>query len=628
MTQLTTHSLIPSSSSPGRTAPLIHKWFARRRPEAIRSVLEGLDHLCEGQPLRIMDPFAGSGMILLESLTRGHDVFGIDINPVAWLIARQTLNPPEVKQVEKAFGSIDEAVGPTIRRMFSTRDPMGRSTEFVTGFYVRVIATPDGTEAELHHNYLIARNEKQNWAVYYCPSCGNVFYSTCLDTVTCTECQTEFLWRDGTISRGALKVRGATFKVAELYRLEVGGPNFRLIAIESYSPVAGRQFHRPSPQDHINIENAKLECLNNRIANRLCNTPIPTTRRDPRPISHGFTHYGQLFAPRQLMSLALIAESIKDIEDSELRYTMALALSDAVGSNNRMCRYAADWLKLTPAFGLHGFDVVTRPVEGNVWGAARGRGSFRNCVKKAMRAYDSIRGSIDDTQAFRNSPPQREVMCLPSQALSKLEWELMDAIVTDPPYFDNLDYGELSDLYYQWLRVALNGEAPFDRPYAVNDSDLAAIAGLARNPKQFSIQLGRILRQAADTLKTSGVMAFSYHHAKSQGWECLTEALRLANLAPYRIKFVRSELNNGFHSSTGNIKTDAIFYCRNRILLEDVSPADVISDAMGSFRVLDGIKPIDVTNANYAMAAALSALNPMETFEDSLERAKKLLGRD
>ena len=90
----------------------------------------------------------------------------------------------------------------------------------------------------------------------------------------------------------------------------------------------------------MNIESARSQCMDHEIAKEICGIPIPTDRRDPRPISHGFMTYGQLFAPRQLLSLALIADAVKVLEDEELRYAMALALSDTAGSNNMMCRYA------------------------------------------------------------------------------------------------------------------------------------------------------------------------------------------------------------------------------------------------------------------------------------------------
>ncbi len=602
----------------GKVAPLIHKWFARRRPDAIRRVLDGLDGSSDARRLRVMDPFAGSGMILLECLMDGHDVFGVDINPVAWLIARQTLSPPTKVRMEESFGMINESVGDRIRYLFTTETPEGVPSEFVTGFYVRVVRTPQEGKVELHHNYLLARDRGRNWAVYYCPTCCEIFSGDCSEFVRCTKCYSAFYWQQGTVSRGQVRVMGRQVRLSEFYKQEVGPPEYKLIAVESYSKKSGRRYHRPSAIDFENVETAKLQCRTNEIACRINDTRIPMDRRDPRPISHGFSYYGQLFSPRQLLSLSLISEAISNLDDPDSRYAMALALSDAAGNNNRMCRYAADWLKLTPAFGLHGFDVVTRPVEGNVWGASRGRGSFRNCVSKASRAYSTIGSSILAASLDGSSPPQRDVRCLPSQALSEINWDDMDAIVTDPPYFDNLDYGELSDFYFQWLRITLNNEPPFDKKYSLSETDLSRIAVSNLKAEKFGEELAKVFRQALRKLKPKGVVAFSYHHAKAQAWKCLATALRRSGIVPYRLMFVRSELDNGFHSSVGNIKIDSIFYCRKRDEVGLGQQDILLEDALRSLSTLDQLKSIDITSARYAMAAALATLNPAGDFEGYL----------
>ena len=628
MTQLNLHTGGKSGLNPGRAAPQIHKWFARRRPEAVQQVLEGLDETGARQNLRVMDPFAGSGMILLEALVRGHDVFGVDINPVAWLTASQTLNPPDVERVRSTVLKIDEAVGQKIRAMFKTATPEGTPADVVTAFYTRVTRTAEGHDLELHHNYLLARNKKRNWAVYYCPMCGAVFHGPSDDVTSCSECRAKFNWTEGTVRRGRAKVGNEDVRLTELYDRESDGPRFKLIAIESYSAESGRRYHRPSVQDFVTIETAELECSTNDIAKTLRSTLIPANRRDPRPISHGFTSYGQLYTPRQLLSLSLIADAIKSIEDESVRYTLALALSDTAGNNNRMCRYAADWLKLTPAFGLHGFDVVTRPVEGNTWGAGRGRGSFTNCVTKAIRAYSTIACTIDDLESNRKSRIIRDMRCMPAQKLSDLPWEPMDAIVTDPPYFDNLDYAELGDFFYQWLRIVLDGIYPFNEKYSFNPSDLSRIAALDGSSPRFGNELSEAMIQAVAHLKPEGVVAFSYHHAKPRAWMAVAEALRVASIVPYKLRFVRSELENGFHSSTGNIKIDSIFYCRRRMELESVNSQQVLEDALNSLSALDELKPIDVVSANYAMTTALAALRPRDDFGDLLEFVRRFNGQN
>ena len=262
MSPLPLNSLLRGDLNPGRTAPLMHKWFARRRPEAIRKVLDGLDGLGEERNLRIMDPFAGSGMILLECLTRGYDVFGADINPVAWLIARQTIDPPNVDRCRWAFQKIDDAVGHLIRSLFRTTTPANAPADVVTAFYVRLVRTIDGRDLELHHNYLIARNRKKNWAVYYCPSCAAIFKGSCLDFITCSECHSNFDWRKGSVFKGRIKVGADSVSLCRAVRPRRSlGPQFKLIGVESYSSETGRQFHKPSRLDYMNMESARSQCM-------------------------------------------------------------------------------------------------------------------------------------------------------------------------------------------------------------------------------------------------------------------------------------------------------------------------------------------------------------------------------
>lgn len=108
----------------------------------------------------------------------------------------------------------------------------------------------------------------------------------------------------------------------------------------------------------------------------------------------------------------------------------------------------------------------------------------------------------------------------------------------------------------------------------------------------------------------------------------VAEALRVASIVPYRLRFVRSELENGFHSSTGNIKTDAIFYCRRRMELENVNAEQVLEDALDSLSALDELRRIDVVSANYAMTTALAALRPRDDFGDLLEFVRRFCGHD
>ena len=611
---------------PGRLAPLLHKWFARRRPEAVNLILDKLEILLGKQRLQIYDPFMGSGMLLLEAALRGHSVYGVDINPVAWLIARQSLNPIPYDRLLKALRDVQFQVAEKISSIYKTINQEGEEADTVTAFYVRLISDNNGHDLELHHNYLLARKRSANWAIYYCPICHSVFKSSCDYRVTCSLCGNEFIWSDGNVSRGHAHCRicEESYELKRLYQDERNSPRFKMIAVESFSEAYGRRFHTPSELDQENTSIAAKSCSRNPFAVSIRSAQIPSDRRDPRPISHGFKYYGDLFTPRQLLCLGLIAEAISEVKDIEERFALSLALSDAAGNNNLMCRYAADWLKLTPAFGLHGFDVVTRPVEGNVWGAGRGRGSFRNCVMKAAKAYSAI------DRVFRSisiTDHTKEVICSSAQVNSGFDDKKVDAILTDPPYFDNLDYAELADFYYQWLRLVLKEVPQFNPSHCFNENDLSILATNGDGGSKFWRELAACFKTSLRRLSKGGIIAFTYHHSRLPAWLALRNALNACKLATFELGFVRSELDNGFHSADGNIKVDAIFYCKQRDLVNSHDIESMIKGAVRELENLQDLKIIDLISAKLAIATALSSLETGKPFDDLVQIATTYVDR-
>ncbi len=120
------------------------------------------------------------------------------------------------------------------------------------------------------------------------------------------------------------------------------------------------------------------------------------------------------------------------------------------------CGYAFGYRRLTPLFSVHSFRKVSRPVEGHVWVFRLGRGSFSNAARAlsrgrntcgvrtstATRIADRMRGERRPHAAAGSSAgphPQPDAADLP-----EVESGSVDLILTDPPYFDNLSYFELS----------------------------------------------------------------------------------------------------------------------------------------------------------------------------------------
>ena len=142
------------------------------------------------------------------------------------------------------------------------------------------------------------------------------------------------------------------------------------------------------------------------------------------------------------------------------------------------CFYAFDYGKLTPLFGLHAYAKVSRPVENNVWGTELGRGSFSKCFYKmlegkryAVKPFEYVysqdgrpdrvfSGEGISCNLYRRSLPASSdvessalILNRSSEDLSPIATESIDLILSDPPYYDNLAYSELSDFYHVWLKL-------------------------------------------------------------------------------------------------------------------------------------------------------------------------------
>jgi putative DNA methylase len=315
-------------------------------------------------------------------------------------------------------------------------------------------------------------------------------------------------------------------------------------------------------------------------------------RFDSRPVSHGFSSYDQLFNGRQLYCLSLLLREILAIEDNGAKEYLLLAFSDCLASNNQLVSYAFGYQKITPLFAIHGYQVPQRPVEGNVWGNDHlGRGSFIRCVRKLIKGKEyatkpfefrySPDGKVEKVftgesastlvqtspEDLRNGDQSRACLLNRSSVdLSGLANESVDLVLTDPPFYNNLAYSELSDFYYQWLRHYFVGKASMydGATTPVEDSFLVRRKNSLEHRKYLD-GLTAAMRECRRVLKKDGMLVFTFHHREAAAWHALAVALQKSNFSVTAVCPVRAEGVSGFHSYAGTPKWDAVISCRPRL---------------------------------------------------------------
>ena len=118
-----------------------------------------------------------------------------------------------------------------------------------------------------------------------------------------------------------------------------------------------------------------------------------------------------------------------------------------------------------------------------------------------------------DRRALRRQAPTSRRHPLRELDGVELAPNTLDAVFTDPPYFGNVQYGELMDFCYVWLRRLVGCDAEgFTRESTRSPAELTGNATQARDLEHFTEGLAAVYRAMARALKPGAPLAFTFHH--------------------------------------------------------------------------------------------------------------------
>ena len=366
-------------------------------------------------------------------------------------------------------------------------------------------------------------------------------------------------------------------------------PEHRLFAIEYYNAARkqghrGRFFKKPDAADLERVAEAESEY------GRLVPRFVPEQRIPPgdetsRLLRWGYARYRELFNPRQLLGLELSCRAVAGVEEERLRRALATNLSDLLRYQNMLCRYDTMALKALDIFSVHGFPVGLVHCESNLLGIDNGSGvgvgsgGWSNIVRKYVKAkaycerpYEvrrigrrKERVEMASERIGEGPGDLREVSIRCASATrSDLAPKSLDAVFTDPPYFGNVQYAELMDFCYVWLRGLVGEEADgFGQGSTRSPDELTGNQTAARGIEEFTEGLAAVYGRMAVTLKPGAPLAFTYHHNKVEAYAAVGVAVLDAGLGCTAALPCPAEMGGSIHiHGTGSSIVDTVFVCR------------------------------------------------------------------
>ncbi len=593
----------------------VHKWFARRPGTLFRALLLAefgagpvRDRFFEANDLRgirVADPFMGGGTPLFEANRLGCDVVGYDINPMACWIVRQEIEWLDLPAYQAAAARLVRSLEEKIGHLYRTRCQYCSEEAPVKYFlWVKTLTcTGCQRDLDLFPGYVLSEDRRHPRNVIVCASCGALT-------------ETEDRKAPGACGRCGkpLSTQGPARKKQCLcptcgtpHRYpapEQGAPRHRMFALEYHcrrckSNHQGRFFKAPDPSDLARYAQAGAALARRRTA-FVPRESIPPGDETDRLHRWGYRLYREMFNARQLLGLELSARLIAKQPDQRVRNALATNFSDLLRYQNMLCRYDAAVLKSLDIFSVHGFPVGLIQCESNLLGIVNGggppdlfsdgeggvhigSGGWTNVIDKYTKAkaycarpfevrYDGrrkiqvpIAGEwIGDARPDEPTLRREVSLCCSSATFADLPPASLDAVLTDPPYFSNVQYAELMDFCYVWLRRLVNGaEEAFRAPSTRSADELTGNETMDRGLGHFAEGLSQVYRRMAKALKPGAPFAFTYHNNDLVAYYPVAVAILDANLACTATLPCPAEMAASIHiSGTGSSVVDSIFVCR------------------------------------------------------------------
>jgi adenine-specific DNA methylase len=524
--------------------------------ETSRALTQAAHEALGGEPGTrplVVDPFAGGGSIPLEALRVGADAFASDLNPVAVLLNKVVLEYiPKYGQrladeVRNRGAWIKEQAEKELAE-FYPKDPDGATP--IAYLWARTIQCEGagcGAEVPLVRSLWLAKKANKSVALKIVPNAKakRVDFEI-IGQGTSGGCKPADV-REGTVKRGSATCPCCGFttlvkRVREQLKKRHGGAaDARLYCVVMTRPnIQGRFFRLPNDSDLRAIANVVVELTKRKreMAGQLSLVPEESTARyhafvNRGPI-YGMTKWDDYFTPRQTLTLAtllrLIREGAAKLSSSSasqdslfsraVQVCLALNLDRVIDLTNSLCGWTLDTLCVKHLFGRQAIPMLWDFAESVPIGESAG--SWDVVSERFADVLGAIGSDWAIGQAHQASATRHT---LPNDAAQYF--------VTDPPYYYSVQYADLADFFYVWLRRAIGdtlGELLRDDLTPKDDEIIVQSPGDqyapdGKNNAFYESRMTAALAESRRILTSSGIGVVVFAHTSTAGWEALVRAM-------------------------------------------------------------------------------------------------------
>jgi putative DNA methylase len=533
----------------------------------------------------------GSGTTVGEAHKLGCSALGRDINPVACESVRVALGALDRRNLLASYSDVASTTEKRLRALYKSEGETGELCDVLYFFWVKQVPCLHcAAVVDLFSSRVIARNaypDRKPEVQICCPGCGNIFAAMNGDELThCSACGLSFNPHVGAANGANAKCQacGRSFSVAKAVRSAEQPPSHRLYGKLLLRRDGQKCYLSTNASDVESYERCR-SLLQRELSNGTIRLPdgfLSDGHNTRQAINYNYREWRDFFNARQLLALGWLHEAIASLPDSSSRDALLLLFSGVLEFNNVFASYKGEGTgAVRHMFAHHILKPERMPIEATVWGTPKSSGSFSNLFKtRLLRALDyrdspfEVNVGRSAKSHFTSAPflgnasnfwptegkiKQRGIyLSCGSSDKTGLPDGSIDLVITDPPFFDNVHYSELADFFYSWQTLHPRGfinDAPTTRQKKeVQDTDAHS----------FAAKLGTVFKECRRVLRCDGLLIFTYHHSRSEGWTSLVEAVFGAGFSVVNAHPVKAEMSVATPKSQAKepIQLDIVLVCR------------------------------------------------------------------
>lgn len=606
----------------GETSHTIHVWWARRPHSAMRALV--FSSLCKDitresfeilkqitisssvsteniyfllaknilksnypQPPRVLDMFGGGGTIPEEASKLGAKTYSIDSNELSVFIQRCNLIYSQEVKEANISKIIKESGTRVLNQLFEETNPFfplrNKYEDSIFGYlWTYTIDCPNcGYRFYLSKRpwlskkkgkflALLIENGEEGQKV----KISNVPHSYTMETV--------WVGKNGTVECPKCHEKHSEVNIKKC--------RDELVGLIRRTKKSGKEFLPPdinAVPSMKEIADAEKKILQE-LGEELPKSKIPLWSGIANPAIYGIETHSDFLNPRQRIVLLSLIKALKDeyfrlkekYKEGTVKYVISVLSSlvdQLIDWNSRLSMWIPQNEQVGRSFCGPGISMLWDYVEtdpvlngpANLWGK----------LDRILAGVDSL-GNYDITPHIEQGFAQ----ALP------FENNFFDAIITDPPYYDNIFYSVLADFFFAWKRLILRLIEPnlFKSDITNTNGELVASKFRSHSPQKahedYCQQLTLAIKEAARVLKDDGIFSFIYSHSSVKGWEAFVRAFRSSNFIITSVQPLSIERKQRPRAMTSEaVNTCIAFVCRKTKLEKN---AISLSDLVKKLRII------------------------------------------